>query len=126
MEVKNPQTAFLSNYEVLSLINEMKPTSFTVNQEASQFATIMYETSHYLQDFPCINQNPDKIHRLMTTLKDFPIPLTKLEKLMICNNPPESVLQLSLILNEKKTHMTECESNKILINIKRHRLNFED
>ena len=34
----------------------------------------------------------------MNLLKDFKPPLTKLEKLMICNNPPESVLQFSLVI----------------------------
>lgn len=33
----------------------------------------------------------------MKELKKFPIPLTKLEKLMICNNPPETALQLSVV-----------------------------
>lgn len=34
---------------------------------------------------------------MMNLLKEFKPPLTKLEKLMICNNPPESVLQFSLV-----------------------------
>lgn len=55
------------------------------------------QTSHYLHELPCSSQTPEKIDNLMKELKLFPIPLTKLEKLMICNNPPETVLQLSLV-----------------------------
>lgn len=109
MEVINPQAAILCNYEVLSLINEMKPASVSVNQEGSQLATIIYETSHYLHELPCSSQTPEKIDNLMKELKLFPIPLTKLEKLMICNNPPETVLQLSLIVKDCEEKMSESD-----------------
>ncbi|XP_065200621.1 uncharacterized protein LOC135831788 [Planococcus citri] len=109
MEVKNPQAAILSNYEVLSLINDVKSANVPTTQEATQLATILYETSHYLQELPCNEQDESKINDMMNLLKDFKPPLTKLEKLMICNNPPESVLQFSLIVKDLEEKLDESE-----------------
>jgi hypothetical protein len=50
-----------------------------------------------MENKACAFQSPDKIRAYLIKLKNMPINLTKKEKLMLINDPPDSVLQLSLV-----------------------------
>lgn len=55
------------------------------------------QVNKYLEQRPCAKQDPIKIKEYLIKLKHMPINLTKKEKLMLVNDPPDSVLQLSLV-----------------------------
>lgn len=55
------------------------------------------QVNKYLEKRPCAEQNSKKIKEYLVKLKHMPIRLTKKEKLMLVNDPPDSVLQLSLV-----------------------------
>lgn len=59
----------------------------------------MLQVNKYMENRACASQNADKIKEYLIKLKNMPINLTKKEKLMLVNDPPESVLHLSLVYN---------------------------
>lgn len=50
-----------------------------------------------MENKPCALQSADKIRSFLINLKNMPINLSKKEKLMLVNDPPDSILQLSLV-----------------------------
>lgn len=50
-----------------------------------------------MEQRPCAKQDANKIREYLLELKNMPVNLTKKEKLMLINDPPDSVLQLSLV-----------------------------
>lgn len=107
MEVKNDNSAMLSNYEVLELLTDIqagrgqiKPTKHQKN-----LATITYETVKYLESTPCKIQTPDLIENLMKELQ--PFNLTKAEKLQVLNQCPKSAVEIQLIVEESEERLTE-------------------
>ncbi|RZF37787.1 hypothetical protein LSTR_LSTR007149 [Laodelphax striatellus] len=103
---KNKDAHILSNFEVFKLLNELKTSSGTQGH-SSNLATIVYETSHYLQDEPCGKQNAASIDKMLTHLDQFPVQLTKMEKLMIVNNVPSTSLELSLAIKYADERLNE-------------------
>ncbi|XP_039292397.1 DNA-directed RNA polymerase III subunit RPC9 [Nilaparvata lugens] len=73
---KNKDPNILSNFEVYKLLNELKSGSGTQGH-SSNLATIVYETSHYLQDEPCSKQTASNIDRMLTYLDQFSCPVDK-------------------------------------------------
>jgi len=55
------------------------------------------QVNKYLEQRACAEQNPNKIREFLIKLKHMPINLSKKEKLMLVNDPPDSVLRLSLV-----------------------------
>jgi len=55
------------------------------------------QVNKYLEQRACADQNPSKIREFLIKLKHMPINLSKKEKLMLVNDPPDSVLRLSLV-----------------------------
>lgn len=51
----------------------------------------------YMENKACAFQSVDKIRAYLMKLKNMPMNLTKKEKLLLINDPPDSVLQLSLV-----------------------------
>ncbi|KAG8325118.1 hypothetical protein J6590_075580 [Homalodisca vitripennis] len=97
MEVKNVKAASLCNHEVLHLLNVLKEKPQEQSAPLNKhLATIYYETNHFLQDSGFGDQTASMISNMLLALKEFPVALTKEEKLMIVNYPPTTNLQLSL------------------------------
>lgn len=120
MDTKTKKAALLCNYEVLILLNELKEQSSGPTQANSQLATILYETSHYLQDSVTNIQDASYVQGIMEALRDFPVKLTLQEKLMIVNNPPTSSLELSLLVRDADERLTEEQIEDLLGLISEH------
>ncbi len=109
MEVLDDNAAMLSNYEVLSLLKELKDKG----GQASNTATISYETTKFLEQKPCKLQNPEVVRSFMRAL--IPYEFTKAEKLQLLNLRPTSVVELQLILEELDERLkSEEEIEKLL------------
>lgn len=109
MEVVGENVAMLSNYEVLSLLKDLRKVA---NQPKS-IATISYEAIKYLEQMPCKDQSPEVIKSFMTAL--LPYNFTKAEKLQLLNLRPSSVVELQLILEELDERLkSEDEIEKLL------------
>ncbi|KAK9505741.1 hypothetical protein O3M35_009727 [Rhynocoris fuscipes] len=113
MEVKKADAGSLCNYEVLTLLNELKDSTEINSKSGNQFATILYEASQYLQNIT-EGQTEQDVRSLLTALLHFPVQLTHDEKLMIVNTPPRTALELSLILHNYDERLSEEEVEKLL------------
>ncbi|VVC30103.1 RNA polymerase II, Rpb4, core,RNA polymerase II, Rpb4,HRDC-like [Cinara cedri] len=112
MEVKNSQVAVLCNNEVLGLLKRTQENYKLIG--TINHSTILYEVNKYLEQRPCASQNADKIKKYLIKLKHMPINLTKKEKLMLVNDPPDSVLQLSLGIKDFYERLSEPETDMLL------------
>ncbi|VDI24194.1 DNA-directed RNA polymerase III subunit RPC9-like [Mytilus edulis] len=114
MEVKNDNSAILSNYEVLQLLSDIHTGRGQIkpNKHQKNLATITYETVKYLENTPCKNQSPELIQNIMTDLQAFN--LTKAEKLQILNQCPTSAVEIQLIIEESEERLTEDQIYQLL------------
>lgn len=71
MEVKNSRSALLSNYEVYSLLKEVKCElkQKDKSQKSSGLSTVVYQTLKYLEGLPCRSQSSEAIAQFLTELK---------------------------------------------------------
>ncbi|XP_026812671.1 DNA-directed RNA polymerase III subunit RPC9 [Rhopalosiphum maidis] len=123
MEVKNPQVAVLCNNEVFELLKKSQENTKLIG--GMNHSTILYEVNKYLEQRPCAKQNATKIREFLIELKDMPINLTKKEKLMLVNDPPDSVLQLSLGIKDFYDRLSEPETEMLLYATKKFSGQFE-
>uniref|UniRef100_A0A2S2N839 DNA-directed RNA polymerase III subunit RPC9 n=1 Tax=Schizaphis graminum TaxID=13262 RepID=A0A2S2N839_SCHGA len=123
MEVKNPQVAVLSNNEVFEILKKTQEIIKRIG--GMNHSTILYEVNKYLEQRPCAEQNATKIRKFLKELKDMPINLTKKEKLMLVNDPPDSVLQLSLGIKDFYERLSEPETEMLLYAAKKFSGQFE-
>ena len=86
-------SAYLSNYEVLHILQSIKSNKKQKGQ--NQLATITYQTIRYLEDTPCKKQSPEKINAFLKALE--PYKLTKCEKLTLLNQCPKTALEIQLV-----------------------------
>lgn len=84
---------YLSNYEVLDLLKNIKTNKKQKKQ--SQLATITYETIRYLEETPCAKQTPEKIQQFLKSCKTYK--LSKCEKLTLLNLVPKTALEIQLV-----------------------------
>jgi len=118
MEVKESRSALLSNFEVHQLLQEARTLckKQPKKQQKKNLATIVYETTKYLDSTPCKSQTSDNVQRLLTRLKEWP--LTKAEKLQLLNQRPENSLELQLLIEECVERLTEDQEKELLEIIK--------
>ena len=114
MEVKNDNSAVLSNYEVLQLLSDIQSGRGQIkpNKHQKNLATITYETVKYIVNTPSKKQTPELVENLMTELQDFN--LTKAEKLQILNQRPTSAVEIQLIVEESEERLTEEQIYQLL------------
>ncbi|XP_069689139.1 DNA-directed RNA polymerase III subunit RPC9 isoform X2 [Periplaneta americana] len=111
METINANAATLSNYEVLTLLKELRGQQKRSNTR-SQLATITYETIRYLQDTPCNQQSEEMIKNFLKAIE--PFKLTKAEKVMLLNNPPTTPLEIQLMVEESEERLTDEQVEQLL------------
>lgn len=109
MEVVKSCSAYLSNYEVLDLLQNMKSQK---KQKMNQLATIAYQTIRYLEDTPCKKQTPEKIREFLRAMQ--PFNLTKCEKLTLLNLCPTTPLEIQLIVEDSEDRLTEKDVETVL------------
>lgn len=111
METVNANAAILSNFEVFSLLQEVRSQQKRSNT-GSQLATITYETIRYLQDTPCSHLSEETVHNFLKALQ--PFKLTKAEKVMLLNNPPTTPLEIQLMVEESEERLTDEQVEQLL------------
>lgn len=111
MEVLKDCAAYLSNYEVLDMLQSIKSNK---NQKMTQnqLATITYQTIRYLEDTPCKRQSPDKIRKFLLAVE--PFKLTKCEKLTLLNVCPKTALEIQLIVEDSEDRLSNEEVMSLL------------
>ncbi|XP_050345485.1 DNA-directed RNA polymerase III subunit RPC9-like [Nymphalis io] len=112
METINAHAAFLCNYEVMQILQQLKDKTQKKHKREGSLATVTYETVHYLQDTECKNQLAESIQNFLKAMKCFK--LTKSEKLMMVNTPPRTELEIQLIVQESEERLSEEDVRKII------------
>ncbi|XP_033216770.1 DNA-directed RNA polymerase III subunit RPC9 [Belonocnema kinseyi] len=110
MEVLKECTAYLSNYEVLNILQSMKSNKKQKSEQ--QLATITYQTIKYLENTPSSKQSPEKIHNFLKAVE--PFKLTKCEKLTLLNLCPKTALEIQLIIEDSEERLVEEEVDSLL------------
>ncbi|XP_076160039.1 CGRP receptor component isoform X2 [Ptiloglossa arizonensis] len=82
MEVLKECSAYLSNYEVLDILQNIKANK-KQKMKQNQLATITYQTIRYLEETPCRRQSSEKIKDFLKAMES--VKLTKCEKLTLLN-----------------------------------------
>ncbi|KAL4707388.1 hypothetical protein ACJJTC_008573 [Scirpophaga incertulas] len=112
METIKANSAFLCNYEVMQILQQLKDNTQKKHKREGSLATVTYETVHYLQNSDSRNETPQAIEKFLEALK--PFKLTKTEKLMMVNTPPRTELEIQLIVQESEERLSEEEVRKIV------------
>lgn len=115
MEVIDENAATLSNYEVFTLLNDIRngqQGQKKPSKHQQHLATITYSTLKYLEKTPCVNQTPGIIAAFMKALE--PFGLTKAEKLQLLNHRPSSAVEIQLIVEESEERLTEEQIDQLL------------
>uniref|UniRef100_A0A8D0SWR2 DNA-directed RNA polymerase III subunit RPC9 n=1 Tax=Sus scrofa TaxID=9823 RepID=A0A8D0SWR2_PIG len=99
MEVKDANSALLSNYEVFQLLTDLKEQrkESSKNKHSSgqqNLNTITYETLKYISKTPCRHQSPEIVREFLTAMKNHK--LTKVEKLQLLNHRPMTAVEIQL------------------------------
>ncbi|XP_049867607.1 DNA-directed RNA polymerase III subunit RPC9-like [Pectinophora gossypiella] len=118
METIKANAAFLCNYEVMQILQELKDNTQKKHKREGSLATVTYETVHYLQDTECKNQSAQAIQNFLEAMKKFK--LTKTEKLMMVNTPPRTELEIQLVVQESEERLTEEEVKNIIEIVNEH------
>ncbi|XP_059057128.1 DNA-directed RNA polymerase III subunit RPC9 [Achroia grisella] len=112
METIKANAAFLCNYEVMQILQQLKDNTQKKHKREGSLATVTYETIHYLQDSDCKTQSAQSIQNFLEAMKRFK--LTKTEKLMMVNTPPRTELEIQLIVQESEERLTDEEVQSII------------
>ncbi|XP_063620625.1 DNA-directed RNA polymerase III subunit RPC9-like [Cydia splendana] len=112
METIKANAAFLCNFEVMQILQQLKDSTQKKHKREGSLATVTYETVHYLQDTDCKNQSAHAIQKFLEAMKKFK--LTKVEKLMMANSPPRTELEIQLIVQESEERLSEDEVREII------------
>ncbi|KAG0227827.1 hypothetical protein BGW42_002708 [Actinomortierella wolfii] len=120
MEILRTDAALLSNYEVLTLLNDQKAQRQAnevhgTREAAENLRTIEFEVHRYLSNSPCATQDPEQIKNLKEAFADYG--LMKVEILQILNLRPRTPVELVLIIEEfeERFSVEDCEKMLELI-----------
>ncbi|OAD58296.1 DNA-directed RNA polymerase III subunit RPC9 [Eufriesea mexicana] len=111
MEVLKECSAYLSNYEVLNILQSIKANK-KQKMKQNQLASITYQTIRYLEKTPCNRQSPEKIRDFLKAME--PFKLTKCEKLTLLNMCPKTPLEIQLIVEDSEDRLTDEEVDSLL------------
>ncbi|XP_075969946.1 DNA-directed RNA polymerase III subunit RPC9-like [Anticarsia gemmatalis] len=112
METTKTNAAFLCNFEVMQILQQLKDSTQKKHKREGSLATVTYETVHYLQDTECKTQSPQSIQKFLEAMKKFK--LTKIEKLMMVNTPPRTELEIQLIVQESEERLSEDDVRSVI------------
>ncbi|KAG0230368.1 hypothetical protein BGX31_005865 [Mortierella sp. GBA43] len=117
MEIIKTNSAMLSNYEVLALLNDQKAQRQAnevvgTREVAENLRTIEFEVQKYLGASPCSSQSAEQIAALKKALTGYE--LVKVELLQILNLRPKSRVELFLVIEECEERFSLDDCDKIL------------
>lgn len=108
MEVVEACSELLSNRQVLDLLR-----SYT-SKKQTNLATILYETTSYLESSPAAASSVSNIAEFLDIIKEREYDLTKMEKVQIVNLKPENETELHLIIDNIEEKLNEKQRNDLL------------
>lgn len=112
MRVVDPNSAFLSDCEVLLLLKEVQENRRKL-KDNKQLATIAYESIRYLEDSNAAGVTPQQVRDFLIAVKD-KFRLTKAEKLQILNQRPNTLVELQLLIEENEERFSEDAMDQLL------------
>ncbi|KAF7727240.1 hypothetical protein EC973_007853 [Apophysomyces ossiformis] len=118
MQIKNARAAMISNYEVLSLLEEqqsMQKAAQIANPEieySEHLRTIQFELTEYLKATPCGTQSVEQVKNFLERFSAFQ--LTRAEKLQILNLRPKSAVEIYLLIEECEERFSEGDLEDML------------
>lgn len=112
MEVINPMNTLLTNAEVLALLRETKAKSNTKGKRSKNHATIVYETTKYLENTPAVVQRKSDIEKLIRSVGKFK--LMPAEIMQIINLRPISLVELQLVVEESEERLSVDQVEELL------------
>ncbi|KAF9110133.1 hypothetical protein BGX27_006740 [Mortierella sp. AM989] len=114
MEIIKADSAMLSNYEVLALLNDQKAQRQAnevagTREVAENLRTVEFEVQKYLDTSPCSTQTPEQIAELKKAFEGYG--LMKVELLQILNLRPRTMVELILVIEEfeQRFRIEDCE-----------------
>ncbi|KAF9439285.1 hypothetical protein BGZ76_006014 [Entomortierella beljakovae] len=120
MEIIKADSAMLSNYEVLSLLNDQKAQRQAnevvgTREVAENLRTVEFEVQKYLDSSPCSTQSPEQIASLKKAFAGYE--LMKVELLQIINLRPRTPVELILVIEEfeQRFAIEDCEAMLAII-----------
>src|SRR4051794_10408774 len=110
MEVKDARCTFLTNREVLSMLQQSTPST---SKNMHKHNTVVYETVKYLKTTPAESQNETDVKKLMQDLQKL-YNLTPAELLQVVNLRPNSNLELAMIIEECEERFKDEQLEEML------------
>jgi hypothetical protein len=120
MKILKVNSAQLSNYEVLELLQEPIPKHLAKISQFQEFRTAIHTTKEFLKDpmMPCSVQKQEQIETILEHLQKFE--LTKMEKLMIINTRPINVVELMVLIEDCEVRFSQEQQQEILTLLDEH------
>ncbi|XP_017056240.1 DNA-directed RNA polymerase III subunit RPC9 [Drosophila ficusphila] len=110
METINPTFSYLTNLEVMQILQKIKSTKKKFGMR--NLATVTYEALQYLEESPCKTQTREHIVNYVKDLSSYR--LKSHEVLQMINDPPTSALHTQLLIDDSKAPLTDEENEKII------------
>lgn len=108
MEVVDACSAHLSDREILDLLSN------NTSKKQTNLATILYETTSYLESSPAATYSLANLVKFSDAIKECKFDLTKIEKIQILNVKPQNEIELNLIVDNMSERFTEDQKNDLL------------
>lgn len=108
MEVVEARSDLLSNREVLELLKNY------TSKKQTNLATILYETTSYLESSPAATTSLSKISEFLSAIEERKYNLSAMEKIQLVNLRPENETELHLIVDNIEEKFSEQEREHLL------------
>lgn len=109
MEIVESCSLLLSNREVLDLLRNN-----IISKKQTNLATILYETTSYLESSPAVNCSSTNITQFLDIIKERKYNLSKMEKIQLVNLQPQNETELHLIVDNIEEKLTDEQRNDLL------------
>jgi hypothetical protein len=120
MQVLTVNSNSLSDFEVLNILKEDFGNHLKTDVEFEDFRTMVHSTKKFLSNemMPCSVQTKQQIVAATKDLERFN--LTKLEKLMLINTRPLSIVEMVPLIEDLEVRFTAKQQEEILSSLKKN------
>lgn len=109
MELSEAGSELFSNREVLTILK-----NYAIKKQTN-LATILYETTSYLESGPSSTYSPQQLADFLIDLKKYD--LTRIEKVQLANLKPQNETELHLIIDNIEDKLTDEQRAELLKSI---------